>query len=441
MKKIATKYGLLLGLLLLLAGCADQSSTPVTLTLWHVYGGKTEASMGAMVDKFNQTVGREKGIIINITSITNTGDAHLGLIAAAHKQPGAGELPDLFIVYPQTALAIGPERLVDWRDYFSEKELAEFVPAFVAEGEINGRLVILPTAKSSNALFINATIFDQFSRETGVKYEDLATWEGMFKAARRYYQWSGGKAFFKYDNWLHYSLINTISLGGDFFKNEKINFEDSAFRLVWGKLAASAVSGEVCLLNGYAMTAMMTGEVLCGVESTASILYFPDKVTFPDNTSIDLRLKILPVPYFKDGEPLAIQRGGGLGLVKSTKEKELAAAVFAKWFTAVDNNLPFAVEHGYFPVKTTAYEEFLNKDDYSHDSEKHRELFNAIKRIHAECRFYLPEMFEGYVTLEKNFSDAQTELFKKYRKLSEDSSLPTDSFIKELTVEFKSSLN
>ncbi|MDL2313525.1 extracellular solute-binding protein [Desulfovibrio sp. OttesenSCG-928-C14] len=330
------------------------------------------------------------------------------------KHPGSGELPDLFTTYPKTVLAIGPERLVDWKDYLSKEKLAEFVPSFVMEGEIDGRLVLLPVAKSSSALFINATIFEQFSRETGVRYEDLATWEGMLEASKRYFQWSGGKAFFKYDDWLHYSMINTASLGGEIFKDKKINFQDSTFQKVWGKLAAAAVSGEVCLLDGYATTAMMTGETLCGVESTASILYFQDNVIFPDNTSIPLRLRILPVPCFKEGKRLAIQRGGGLGLVKSTPEKEQAAAVFAEWLTAAENNVPFVMKTGYFPVKDVAYKNFLKQKDLHFQSDKYRELYLAIQKIHTEYEFYVPPFFDSYGEVEKIFSNTQIELFKKY---------------------------
>ncbi|MDL2313906.1 extracellular solute-binding protein [Desulfovibrio sp. OttesenSCG-928-C14] len=396
--------------------------------------------MNTLVERFNQSVGREKGIIINVTCLSNSTDIHFALTAAAQKHPGSADLPDLFTTYPKTALAIGPDRLVDWKDHLSQDQRSEFVPSFMEEGEINGRLVLLPVAKSSSALFINATIFDQFSKDTGVRYEDLATWEGMYRAAKRYYQWSGGKAFFKYDDWLHYSMINTAALGGTFFKEGKINFADNWFKSAWSKLAASAVSGEVCLLGGYSTTAMMTGEVLCGVESTASVLYFKDTVTFPDNTTIPLRLKILPVPLFKEGKPLAIQRGGGLGLFKSTEKKERAAAVFAEWLTAVENNVPFVITTGYFPVKSKAYQSFLKKNDSRFLGEKYRELYEAVLKIHSAYQFYVPPFFDSYGEVEKAFSEAQIELFKKYRLNTNDESMALDSLIHTMFTELQYSM-
>jgi multiple sugar transport system substrate-binding protein len=428
----------------LLAGCSDdgifREKKPVSLTLWHVYGAQTDSPMNRWVERFNETVGKQKGIVVNVVSLSNSTDIHFSLVAAAKKHPGAGELPDLFITYPKTALSIGPERLADWKDHFSGEQLAKFVPSFLAEGEIASRLVLFPVAKSSSALFVNGEIFERFASETSLTYEDLDTWEGTFRAAKLYHKWSGGKAFFKYDDWLHYSMLNTAALGGALFKDNRIDFRNATFRKVWGDLASSALAGEVSLVGGYATTVMMTGEAVCGVESTAAVLYFKDAVTYPDNTSAPLHLKVLPVPYFKDGKRLAIQRGGGLGLVKSTPEKERAAAVFADWFAAEENNVPFVIETGYFPVRRDAYRDFLQKNDARLQSGKYHELYGAVQKIHAGYEFFVPPFFDGYGETEKKFSDAQTELFKKYRGKADSVASISDDFLSKLLSELESAV-
>lgn len=49
----------------LLTGCQNENSlsprNPVTLTVWHNYGGQMKNTMDEMVDEFNATVGAEKG--------------------------------------------------------------------------------------------------------------------------------------------------------------------------------------------------------------------------------------------------------------------------------------------------------------------------------------------------------------------------------------------
>ena len=66
--------------------------------------------------------------------------------------------------------------LVDYSDYFTPSELSAFVPEFLEDGVIGNRLVILPVAKSTELLFVDQTLFDRFSAETGIQVSDLRTW-------------------------------------------------------------------------------------------------------------------------------------------------------------------------------------------------------------------------------------------------------------------------
>ena len=176
---------LLIAMLLFCTGCSStaKEETPTTITVWHVYGGQTDSPLNDLIDQFNQTVGKEQQINVQVTSVSNTNTIHELVLAAANGEPGASELPDLFVSYPKTVMALPDDSiLVDYRDYFSEEELSAFLPAFVEEGTVNDRLVVLPVAKSTEIMFINQTIFDRFSQATGVTMEDLDTWEGLFKA-------------------------------------------------------------------------------------------------------------------------------------------------------------------------------------------------------------------------------------------------------------------
>lgn len=298
-------------LLLLIAACLVfeyfnspfAPRKPVTLTMWHVYGSQTSSPMNDLVEQFNRTVGKEQGITINVTSVSNSSAIHDALIDSARRVPGSGELPDLFTCYPKTLLAMGSDLVMDWNGWFSEAERGEYVSRFLEEGLINGKQLAFPLAKSTDVLFVNSTIFDRFAADTGVSYDDLASWEGFFRTSRLYSAWSGGKPFFMYSSWLHYAMLNTESFGESLFRDGKINWGDT-FRRVWEPLAQAGVAGEVCLLKGYATTAMMTGDVVCGVESTASIMYYKDTVTFPDNTSLPYASRFSRCRSFRTEPPL-----------------------------------------------------------------------------------------------------------------------------------------
>lgn len=142
-------------LVMLLGGCGKKEKEPVTVTLWHVYGGQTESPLNDLIDEFNETVGKDKNIRVEVGSVTNTNIIHEGVLAAANKEPGASELPDMFVSYPKTVTAMpDPDVLVNYKDYFTDEELSAFIPAFVEEGTIDGKLAILPVAKSTEILFI-----------------------------------------------------------------------------------------------------------------------------------------------------------------------------------------------------------------------------------------------------------------------------------------------
>ena len=117
---------IIVAILSMMAGCGKSQSRkePITLTIWHVYGGQTDSPLNDLIDEFNETVGKDKNIRVEVGSVTNTNIIHEGVLAAANKEPGASELPDMFVSYPKTVTAMpDPDVLVNYKDYFTDVEL------------------------------------------------------------------------------------------------------------------------------------------------------------------------------------------------------------------------------------------------------------------------------------------------------------------------------
>ena len=70
--------GLAAALVFSLAGCGKKGpldpKNPVSLTVWHYYNGSQEAAFGGLVEEFNDTVGREKGIYVQSYSQGSVSD-------------------------------------------------------------------------------------------------------------------------------------------------------------------------------------------------------------------------------------------------------------------------------------------------------------------------------------------------------------------------------
>ena len=404
---------LVVALLLGCAGCGGGRE-PVTVTIWHVYGGETESPLNDLIDTFNDTVGRKQNIRVQVGSVTNTNTIHEAVLASAYGEPGATALPDMFVSYPKTVLALpDADILVDYRDYFSDAELDDFIPAFLAEGEIGGHLTVLPVAKSTEILFVDKTLFDRFAAATGATLDDLSTWEGLYRTAEAYTAWTDaqtpdtpddGKVFFVHDYHFNYFQVGVESLGAEFFDGDRVAF-GPVFRRVWEPYARATLAGSVWLKSGYATEPLRTGDAVASVASSASVLYYANTVTYPDNTSEPVEIISLPCPTFADGEKLVMQRGAGICTVRSTPERERACMTFLKWLTAPKRNVDFVTRLGYMPVTQTAFANELPNAVRTLDDPMYISLYQAYLDTQSSYTFYTPPQRRDYLELETRFEE------------------------------------
>ncbi len=431
MKKSTITLLLLSLLSLILSGCNKsprvESKNPITLNLWHNYGGQLRETMDDMIDEFNETIGEQEGIIINITSISGSSTLHEKLVMAANDDPGAPHLPDISTAYPKTALLLAKKGLlVNLNHQFSSEELSKYIPEFLKEGQIHDDgLYVFPTAKSTEVLFVNTTLFDKFAKETGAKLEDLRTFEGLKRIASLYYNWTDnrtpdiendGKMFFIPDSLFNYSLIGCEQLGGDLFDNGFIDLTSGEYNKIWTYYFKPAILGQFAIFDGYATDLAKTGDIVCSTGSTAGISFFSPTVTYADNTSEPAELAILPYPVFEGGKKVAIQRGAGMIITKSTREKEYAAGIFLKWFTKPENNIRFISLTGYLPVTKEAFGVIMSKEIKNVPDENIKKLLVASKEMQKEYEFYIPPLFDGVDELQKQYEEKVKKTAKMGRQ-------------------------
>ena len=116
MKRFGGIFCVVLIMVTLLSGCSEPSGLdpkhPVTLTLWHNFGGQMQTTMDALVDEFNGTVGKENGVILSVTSISGSASVQEKLTMIADGDPGAPEMPDIATCYPATAALLQERELL-----------------------------------------------------------------------------------------------------------------------------------------------------------------------------------------------------------------------------------------------------------------------------------------------------------------------------------------
>ena len=402
MKKRIVSMLLLAAVLFALPGCGEKSllnkKEPVSLSLWHVYGEQAGSPMDLLVQEFNRTVGTERGVQVKVTGTSSASKIGGYLKDAQSGGKDVQEMPDLFTCHITDALELGVDNLVDWNGQFTADELAGFVPGFLADGTAeDGRLLIFPVSKSTQLLMFNGSGFTRFADAAGVGYDDLATWEGFYDAAGKFYDWSG-KPFCALDYPIRAVELCAMEHGsGDFYTEDGWYDTDNAvFKDSWMQFARSLAQGHVVVSDLYSNTQVMTGDVVCGLGSSAAILYYNDTVTYRDNTQEPMDLHVLPMPKTAGADALMTQAGVGLCAYKTTAQKAEAAALFVRWLTEAERNLDFVAQTGYMPVRSGAFDAIESYGSFPEPAESYQSLYAALKTMREDYVPVSEPRFEGY---------------------------------------------
>ncbi len=358
----------------MLTGCGAKSDknkikldpdNPVSLTVWHYYNGAQQATFDSLVEEFNSTVGKDEGIYVEGYSQGSVSDLEQAISDALDGKLGAGELPDIFSSYADTAYEVQKQdKLVDLTQYFTDDELSKYVDSYIDEGYFNddGALYLLPVAKSTEIMMINKTAWEPFAEATGTTIDELATVEGVVDVAERYYNWTDsltpdipddGKAFYGRDSIPNYFIIGMKQMGTELFEvsdgEVEINADKELIRRLWDNYYVPYVKGYFASCGKFRSDDVKTGDIIAYTGSTSSTLYFPDSVETDDGSEA-IDYIVCETPIMAGGENIKVQQGAGMAVTKSDKEHEYAASVFLKWFTEKENNLQFVCDSGYMPV-------------------------------------------------------------------------------------------
>lgn len=350
-------------------GTSNTENEITTITVWTYYNSDQLESFNEMVRQFNESVGREKGIVVETYSQGSIEDLETNVLEAAQGKVGAAELPNIFSTYADTAYALNEMGLLaDLRSYLTEEEWAAYVPGFLTEGDFDGtgEIKIFPVAKSTQLLFLNDTDWQKFAKATGAQYSDLATLEGLTRTAELYYNWTDaqtpepddGKALFGRDAMANYFLIGAQQLGCTVLEVENgtmtVGLDRETARKLWDNYYVPYIKGYFTATGRFRSDDIKTGNILAYVGSSTSGTYFPDHVSINDTESHRIEMKVLPDPGFACGEAVAVQQGAGMAVTNGSEEEIEASVEFLKWFTQPENNILFSVGSGYLPVTQQA---------------------------------------------------------------------------------------
>ena len=399
--------------LLLCTGCSSDNAAPqpISITVWTYYNGTLLDSFNALVKTFNETVGKEKGIIVEAYSQGSVTELENSVMQSAEGKVGAAAMPNIFSAYADTAYALDKLGLVvDVSSYLTADERAAYIDNYLTEGDFGqtGSIKIFPVAKSTELLFLNETDWQPFAEATGTQESELLTIEGLLAVAERYYNWTDaqtdtpddGKALFGRDAMANYLLIGAQELGCTIFEVDgdgrlTLNFDRDIIRKLWDSYYVPFIKGYFSAAGRFRSDDIKTGNLLCYVGSSSSGTFFPSRVMTSDTESHAITLKVLPCPKFADGEAFAVQQGAGMVVTAGDEAKVRASVEFLKWFTQPENNISFSVDSGYLPVTTAANDmEAIKTSGLELSPKMESILSNAVQSVKNNT-LYTPSAFAG----------------------------------------------
>lgn len=370
----------------IMVGCNNETpidaENPTSIFFWHYYKGSQQKILESQIDTFNSTLGREKGVIVEAVSMRSPKEIYDLVISSANQEPGSPLLPTLVLAYPDAAVTFHDMGLLTpYNDYFTDKELSQYLDDFLKEGKIteNEDIYVFPISKSSEVLMVNNTAYQSFINEYNLENSTepldenmLSIFDGILATSKAYYEWTDaktpdvphdGKAFFGLDSPSNFAISTFNQLGDSFFTEVDgkmtINLSSDAFKHVWDHYYVPMVKGYFAAYSFYRAEDTQTGDLLMYIGSTGGASFFPTTVTYSDNTQQDVQLKVLPYPVHDGGTPSAVSQGAGIAMIAPIEPQAHAATLFLKWLTEPNNNTDFVLGSGYLPVTKEALNDTL----------------------------------------------------------------------------------
>lgn len=351
-----------------LMGCNSKKETwDGTVTFWHTMGQANQALLDRMIAEFEE--------------------ANPGIKVAAYSQGGyddiagklrdaipAGTTPSLSFCYPDNVASyLEAGAIEDLTSYvtnseygFTEEEggVSDFIESYWNEGKNypikKGAVYSLPYAKSTEALFYNKTVFEEYG------YEVPTTWAEMWTLCAKMKSDLGNKIAVPlgYDSDSNLFITKCEQENIDYTKAEG----DDHFLFVNAK-AKSMVSElkgyydqGLFVTKGtqpnatYTSTMFTNAKILMSIGSTGGTTY---------NKSLNFEVGVAPIPRGTVNGHVVSQGPSICIFKRAHADEKIAAWKFYKHITNTLNSANFAISTGYEPVRTSSLESDMYKDHLS----------------------------------------------------------------------------
>ena len=160
---------LVLAVMPLAAGGSKENSDIRTVTIWHCAQGANAGVFSVLVESFNSTVGKEKGIVIDAIYQGKAGDVLTSVNAAS----GTGNLPDIAMMDATAAIDMDHSQYIVTVDQLGI-DTKYILPCGISSYTSEKGLLALPFNASALLSYYNKTLYDSLGVSAPRTLDEMA---------------------------------------------------------------------------------------------------------------------------------------------------------------------------------------------------------------------------------------------------------------------------
>lgn len=348
-------------------GQEDGTGDRIRVEFWHYYNDAQKQRLDQLIEEYNSTQGRDKGIVVEAYSQGSIADLTNKIDLVLNGSTNDVEMANIVLAYRDMVVNTvknHPDRLVELGSVVKEEELRQYNQAYLEEGYIDGRLYILPVAKSTELLLMNQTRLDEFlGANPEYSLADMASWEGLEKMAKGYFDWTDGMTpemagdgtpFVGVDNLANYFIAMNHAMGSDIYHYDEDgsvvpDLDRDIIKRLFLNYYEPFTKGYYGASGRYRSDDVKQSYLAGYIGSSSSVLYFPAEVADLEGNMVPVASGVYQYPVLEGTQPTAIQQGAGAVVFNRGEEANRASLDFIHWLT-IDRGFEMAASMSYMPV-------------------------------------------------------------------------------------------
>lgn len=319
------------------ADIVTEIKEPVEITFWHAMNGDLEKSLTSLTEKF---MAENPNIKVTLQNQSSYKDLQQKITATVASPK---DLPTMTQAYPDWMFNPIKDNLVTDLTPYIENETLKFdnyediLASFREAAKIDGKIYGMPFNKSTEVLWYNKTLLDELGLKAPTSYEELAQVSKTIKEKK-------GIAGAGFDSLNTYYTTFLKTEGKTFDSNFDVTDEASAKALNYYLEGVKEGYFRIAGTDNYLSGPFGNGTVAMYVGSNAGENFVKQ--------GVGDKFEVAAAPYPTSA---SLQQGTDLYVFSSaTAEQKTAAYMFLKFLTTKENQITWASQTGYMPVRQSA---------------------------------------------------------------------------------------